>query len=363
VTSREELDAAARRVVADHLKHGTPYVLYLRHYGFDVLHGPDDASRQLTENYLLNNLGRGINLLTVQEHDAALGYGTAASAFARRAPAFFFDDSEWLAGIRRLIIHADLVFSECLFLSGGVRAELDFAYHNGAYDRTVLVLPPPSSMVATVDDDELVQMFPRVVYASEFFTRELLDSFAVRDLLDRVRAIAGLSKRERRRLVDPGERRRRYPVTWDGVASGYMATAAIQELAGEDGETESGWHHAFWSYFRAGAIHGLRLQAGQVTLQDVAPALVECYLSMGRLMLRSEERDGRIVLRGDLPFARQCAKSAQALVDRAGLSLFEPLVEGLVHDLEQYERAARLGPDRVIVEPRIKPIKTKRSTT
>ena len=360
--SREELDAAARRVVADHLEHGTPYVLYLRHYGFDVLHGPDDASRQLTENYLLDNLGRGVNLLTVQEHDAALGYGTASSAFARRAPAFFFDDSEWLSATSRLIVHADLVFSECLFLSGGVRAELDFAYRNGAYDRTVLVVPPPSSIVETVDDDELVQMFPRVVYASQSLTRELLDSFAVRDLLDRIRAIAGLGKRERRRLVDPAERRRRYPVTWDGVASGYMATAALEEL-GPGGQTESGWHHAFWSYFRAGAIHGLRLQTGQADLQSVGPALVECYLKMGQLMLRGEERDGRIVLHGDLTFARQCAQSAQSLVDRAGLPLFEPLVDSLVHDLEQFERAARLGPDRVVVEPWIKSIKTRRSTT
>jgi hypothetical protein len=83
---------------------------------------------------------------------------------------------------------------------------------------------------------------------------------------------------------------------------------------------------------------------------------------MGHLMLRSEERDGRIVLRGDLGFACQCAQTAQTVVDQAGLSLFEPLVEGLVRYLQQFERAARLGPQRVVVAPRIKPIKT-RSTT
>ena len=59
-----------------------------------------------------------------------------------------------------LIARADMIVSECLMLSHGVRFELETSLRLGRSDRTVLLLPPHGGYLALLDNEPLIQQFP-----------------------------------------------------------------------------------------------------------------------------------------------------------------------------------------------------------
>jgi hypothetical protein len=96
--------------------------------------------------------------------------------------------------------------------------------------------------------------------------------------------------------------------------------------------------------------------------RDAAAGLVDGYLKLGHLQLRfDEEADGKVILRGDLGFADQCARSAAALARRNRLASFEPLVERLRTSLEETRSVQAARPGQVVVRPRTRPILTRPS--
>lgn len=363
---REQLHAAAWRVIEEFTGDGVPYVLYLRKFDLHVLHGPDDLHRELLENYLLDEVTKlGANLVSIQEPgDAAASYVEDNIAFARRAPALSLG-GDWAKYARALIADADLIVSECLMLSPGVRSELEFAFRNGAIERVALVLPPPGSSLAPVDDDPAVQYVLRAVYTSELFNTAFLDSFVVADLIERLTRIAALPVSQRRALArDRNRKLREYPVTWAGVATGYKAQAGAQEFVDQaHGETDESWWLLFWSHFRrVGTLLWQVLHAG-LPEDQAAVDLVDGYLKMAYLQLRAgAPEEGKKVIRGDLDWAEQCAQSAAAFVRRNALTEFQPVVEGLRDDLDEVQSALAAYPGQILVRPRTKPILTRPAT-
>jgi hypothetical protein len=364
---REQLHTAALRVIDQFTTDGVPYVLYLRKFDFHVLHGPDDAHRELLENYLLDKVTKlGANLVSIQEPgDAVASYVEADVALARRAPALSLGDELWNEYAQALIADADLIVSECLSLSPGVRSELEFAFHGDAIDRIALVLPPPGSYFAPIDDEPAVQRVPRAIYASELSNTAFFNSFIVSDLLERLKRIAALPVAQRRALArDRGRKLREYPVTWDGVAAGYNASAVVQELADEaHGETDESWWLRFWWHFRRVATLTWQVFRAGLPENEAAASLVDSYLKMAHLQLRSGAREeGKQVIRGDLGFAEQCAQSAAALVQRNRLTAFQPLVKGLRENLAEVQSALAAHPGQIVVRPRTKPILVRPAT-
>jgi hypothetical protein len=361
---REQLNAAAWRVIDDFTGDGVPYVLYLRNFRLHVLHGPDDAHRELLENSLFDQVTKlGANLLSIQEPGGvAASYAEDDIALSRRAPALSLDDDQWAEYARALIADADLIVSECLMVSPGVRSELEFAFHGGTIDRIALVLAPPGSPLDPVDDEPAVQFVPRAVYADELNDTAFLDSFVVGDLAERLRRIAALPVAQRRALARDRDRKlREYPVTWAGVATGYNARAVAQELADMGHrETDESWWLRFWWHFRR--VTTLTWQMLHVGLpeSEAATGLVDGYLKMGYLQLRSGAREhGQRVIRGDLSFAEQCVQSAATLVRRNGIEEFQPLVTGLREQLDEVQSALAAHPEQIVVRPRTKPILTR----
>jgi hypothetical protein len=87
-----------------------------------------------------------------------------------------------------------------------VRAMEEILGTHSAIDRIALVLPPPGSPLAPVDDEPAVQFVPRAIYAHGLEDTAFLDSFVVRDLVERLKRIAALPVSERRALARNRER-------------------------------------------------------------------------------------------------------------------------------------------------------------
>src|SRR5262249_44788201 len=146
---------------------GMPFVLYLRKYDFLVLHGPMELGPELVEAALEEALPKEVHVLTVQSHKAG-EYTGLEDRFDRSAPALFLKDDEWADVVENLIPLADMIVMECFMLGEGVRLELEGIKRGRRWDRTVLLLPPLESPLAMLDNDPLIQMFPRCIWMDEF---------------------------------------------------------------------------------------------------------------------------------------------------------------------------------------------------
>jgi hypothetical protein len=356
--SHRRLYGKGVKVIREYTNEGKPFVLYLRKFDIDVLHGQNPIDRHLTDNYIMSNLPQGVNLITIL--DASELTDVKGTPTARLAPSLSLPHTAWKSVVDVLIKEADMIVSECHMLTEGVTYELKSCLRHDKEDQTVLILPPPNSFLKTIDDEELVQMFPRCIWANEFHKKNLFDSFVIADLLERIKKIGRLSKEKRMRLLNNVDRLSRYPITYRGVVEGYMNNALMAELSDLNDEDEEGWHYRFWSYFRASSILGLQLLRQQVTLREIIIDLVDCFLKMTYLMLWSKEDQGIIVVRGDLEFARKCAISAYnlALKDKVASSVYLKIASKLLSEIDQLEGIIATNTDRVIVRSPIKQIVT-----
>jgi hypothetical protein len=159
-------------------------------------------------------------------------------------------------------------------LSEGVRRELQMIYDAHRWDRTVLVLPPLHSYLATVDSDSLIQLFPRCVWADSLHRELFTDSPAVADLLERIRAIAHLPVETRRTLSDLSARDKAYPVDLMPVAQHLETEAEVGLVFNQ--EDEATRYYAFWQMYRASAIRGVRYRQGDKSTSNCWK-LAHCY--------------------------------------------------------------------------------------
>lgn len=362
---RLHLHEAALAVIDDYTTKGLPFAIYFRKYGFQVSHGPMELGPQLIENVLQDAMPPGAQVLTVQSHDdISIEYTGAGGRFNRSAPALYIKDEEWREFVSKLIPLADLIISECYMLSEGVRFELEVAAHYDLWDRTVLLLPPQKSYLKLIDNDPLIQIFPRCIWMDSFHTESVAESPLVQDLIVRMEQIAALSDNERQRLIDPAVRDKEYPINLLPIAEHYESNAMSRlQWQSEDERTE---YYSFWELFRAAAIRGVMLLSGDDSF-DNRISLSDANYHMSVHMLNHEREGDKIIFTGDLEFAEQCAESAYALIRESDGPtadyFFRQRAENQLQSVLEIRRYIEAHPGRCILRPRYGPFPVHRVST
>lgn len=344
---RLALDVAARQVLRDYADRGTPFALFLRTFSVSSYRGPAEFGQRLLEYSIRDALPPGVELLTVQDREGL--------SKIRGAPGLVLADSEWQNVVTELIGSADLIVSECIYLTQGVRFELEAAYAAGRWDRTVVLLPSLHGLHGTLDSDPLIQLFPRCVW-QDSLDRALpaqLPEFT--DLMERLRAIAGLSEDARRQRMDRAGAIPPDTVNLIPLAESYESTADMSwTFAGDD---DSALYYGFWRLFRAASIRELALKSG-----DRSPgnrlSLAQDYLRMSDGMLEAETDDDKWILSGDVAFAEQCARSAYTLAEES--ERLRNAAEQRFNDVLRLKEAIVREPQRFILRPRYGPFVTGR---
>lgn len=353
---RLELHNAAMNALADCDATGAPLALYLRKFDVTVAHGPPEDGPSLLENILFAAMPAGAHLVTIQCHGADAEYAGNLTAFDRDAPALFLPNEEWDRVPAALIPRADLVVSECLMLSGGVRTELEQAYAARRWDRTVLVLPPVDGPFAPIDSEAIIQMFPRGIWANALKTESFVDSPVIADLLARMGAITALPAAERLALRDPVARDRAFPIDLMLLAKHYEFDAQLRSLQ-QDTDPRARYE-GFWTMFRASAIRGEALLRGDDSDSN-RMRMADLYLQMAAIMFDHERDDDCRVLVGDLAFAEQCATSAYHLVRGEGWyqNRMRARAAETLEQVDQVRRALAEHPERLVARPRYGPFR------
>lgn len=309
--ARESMHTAALRVVARYENEGMPFVLYFRKFGIEVLHGPAELGRKLTENALRDALPAEVEVITIQDQRSQT-YDLGSSRLRREAPALLLADEHWAEVARMLIPRADLIVSEPLMLSKGVRVELQMIYDACRWDRTVLVLPPQHSYLRMIDNDSLIQMFPRCVWADALHYESLTSSPLVADLLERIHAIARLPVETRRTFSELSARDKAYPVDLLAVAQHLETEAELGSVVFNQ-EDQARRYYAFWQMFRASAIRGVKYKQGDRSASNRCK-LAHSYIEMSNIMLDHSKEGDRFILHGDPTEAKMLVQSAYELL-------------------------------------------------
>ena len=304
------MHAAALRAIEAYQNEGTPFALYFRKFDIEVLHGPFELGPKLTENALRDALPPEVEVITIQDQ-GSMTYNLGSSRFRREAPALLLADEHWAEVAKALIPLADLIVSEPLMLSEGVRLELQMIYDAHRWDRTVLVLPPQHSPLPMIDNDSLIQLFPRCVWADSLHREPFTDSPVVADLLERMRAIARLPVETRRTLSDLAARDKAYPVDLVPVAQHLETEAELGSVFNQ--EDEATRYYAFWRMFRASAIRGVRYRQGDKSSSNRCK-LAHSYIEMSKIMLDHSTEGDRFILQGDPAEAKVLVQSACGLL-------------------------------------------------
>jgi hypothetical protein len=197
-------------------------------------------------------------------------------------------------------------------LSEGVRRELQMIYDLHRWDRTVLVLPPLHSYEETVDNDSLIQMFPRCVWADSLHEEPLTASPMIVDLLERIRAIARLPVETRCTLSDVRARDKAYPIDLLPIAEHLETEAMLGSLVDDD----TARYYGFWQMFRASAIRGVSYKQGTKSTSNLCK-LAHSYLEMSNIMLSASREGDNLIIQGDPAEAKLLVQSAYGLLEQA----------------------------------------------
>ncbi len=305
---RLQLHERALQAIEDHKSKGTPFALYFRKYDFTVTHGPMEFGPRLTENVLYDAMPPGTNLITIQDQKDYMAYSGKHFFADRVAPALLLEDEHLEEVAKSLITSADLIVSECYMLSDAVRLELEAAFQANKWDKTVLLLPPQESYLELVDNNPLIQKFPRCIWMDDFHDKLLVEMPQISDLFARMGKIASLPDEERSRTVAQ-ERTKAFPVDLRPLAMHYENSAQWRSM---QQDTRS-LYYGFWELFRVGSIRGLLMQSGDTSVENRI-AMSNACLQMAAIMLHHDQDGEKIILSGDLEFAAQMAGTASALV-------------------------------------------------
>lgn len=241
----------------------------------------------LLENHLWATLSlHRIGVLTIVNSEevrlpGALGHG---------APALVVSNDRWQGVVSDLIAKAEMIVCEVPVLTPGAGFELSTCVEKGKVAQTIVIIPSPDGPFAPLDDEPQIKSFPRVIYYDELPELGAVNHFVFRDLVDRARAIAGLEPSERRAVVDAGQLRERFPVTFAGLREGYESAAADYEAAGQP-------RKAARSYFRALVV---------AVAQQNDAALAAISEEVARLALAMGDRPAAVnYLKGGIKFAER----------------------------------------------------------
>jgi hypothetical protein len=285
ITSLENRDKRARQILARWEESRLPFILYLRSFRVTIPHG---GGYHLENHfYALHSLNvNRVGVLTIVDPDevplpGARGHG---------APALVLKNDEWKATVADLIPKAAMIVSEVPVLSGGAAFELQACIDQRRRAGTVVIIPPPDSVIEALDDHPLISNFPRVLWSDELPDLSPSQLFVFRDLLERAIVIAKLPPDERRRLTDSGELLSRFPIILENLHQGYEAFAAGYLERGE-------LARAARTYFRA--IVAASANKDTEALVVLAEKTAHVQLAMG-------DRDrARNYLEGAARFARE----------------------------------------------------------
>jgi hypothetical protein len=225
---RKGLHAAALALLAEHEKTGKPFALYLRAFAIRQLYGHkldkhgklvDEGTALVLEEHLQRSLApRGVGVIKIEDTKIP-------DVLGGRVPALVLDQDKWFPVVERLIASAELIVSECQFLSPGVLAELKACIELGRVDRTVLLLPSPPVVLGGKPED--IEPFARATYQHDLIWDFPAKCVVFRDLVARIGRIAAMDPAKRVRLIRQGRLDEAEPVTFRGVPTGLLRLASI----------------------------------------------------------------------------------------------------------------------------------------
>ena len=354
--TREEMHAQALDVLRDRDRDGTPFILYLTKFGLHISHTASPFGPELLENSILDAVPECVNVIRIQDHEKIDSYSSSAISIRRRAPALLLDDESWKDVAEELLSSADLIISECYMLAAGVRFELERAYNLGRWDRTVLVLPPLRSLIAPVDNDPLIQMFPFCVWADEFHTHQFFDLPVTKPMLKRLQALAALPPESLRALATPQARAAFMPLDFEAIARDLT-----REMRMSLSDDESTHYYSFWTLFRAAALRSVLLAKGEAT-DEVLFSLASNQLEMSTAMLNFEDKDDKITFKGVIENGEQMAISAWTLFSASNNVFATEMAERAAERIADYQkirRAVTETPERFRIAPIYGPFLTR----
>jgi tetratricopeptide (TPR) repeat protein len=319
--------AAALAILEDHTATGRPFGLFLHAFAIRqyYCHRPDGSGALLLDQHLDRVLrAEGARLVKVQDTDRF-------SATLSDAPALLLKNETWLAAVRALMARAEMIVSECQFLSPGVLAELQALAEMRRIDRTILVLPsPPLDFIGNKDD---VQVFARAIHQHELIVEYPARTFVFADLIDRIGRIARLDAAERVRLIAETGLDAAVPVSFQGVPEG------LERLA-RDYAKDKNLGAAYFAGSRAIKCSGLAL--GPENALQLKLRIADAYGEAGNIPLAITEFDE---IEKEAATVAPAARDAIVAATRQSRSkwlaiLFEQLhLKGQVRELWQLARS------------------------
>ena len=215
---------AALEILEDFNATGRPFALFLRAFRIRQLYchasdGGDGGDGILLEVHLQRVLQRfGANIIRVQDTE-----GGVESALPNETPGLLLAHDSWLEAVKALLARAELIVSECQFLTPGVLAELKACENSGKIDQTVLVLP--SAPFEFIGNDPALIHFPRAIQQLDLDPACPARSAVFADLIERMAKIAAMHSGERVPLIRENRLRSAVPVTYHEVPEGLWQRA------------------------------------------------------------------------------------------------------------------------------------------
>ena len=234
------LHEAALDVLDEFNTRGTPFALYLRAFAVRQLYchasdGGDGGDGILLDVHFARHLRQiGANIVRVQDT-------SMPDVLATETPGLLLHHGTWLAAVEQLIGAAQLIISECQFMSPGVVSELR-ACAEMRIDQTVLVTP--STPFEFVGNEDLSQLFPRMIQQFDLDLACPARTFVFEDLIERMAKIATLDIAERLQLIRYGRLDGTIPVTYRGVVEGQLDLARRYAQEQSAGATYFAGSHA-----------------------------------------------------------------------------------------------------------------------
>ena len=285
----------ALEILEQHEQSGRPFALALRTYYIKQLYGegPDGYADINFENSLWEHLNAmGIGLIAVEDQ-SSLSLDKVAMGLA--TPALRLTDTGWIDAVRAMIARAELITSECQFLSPGVGLELKACVDTRRTDRTVLLLSPPP--FESLDDREEIAPFPRAIHADEVDWKAPLNHFLFSDLIARLTAIVGLSVDERLALLRGGDLDSKFPISLGNVFMRFEELAHGHQKAGR--KTRVAFCYSRLTQIarhggddRFTAMYLTQLAQARLVIGDFKGG-VDSVLEAENLLKRDEEKSGR----------------------------------------------------------------------
>jgi len=319
---RNERHTQALDIVRQQEEDGRPFILYLRDFrgGERVVREQHHERHPFTiDNKLLEQVSPDIGVVFIQsEAEEKHWEQRPSNELGPQGPGLQLPNDGWQQVAARLIELAEVIFVDAPLLSAGTRFELETCLSKSRVHHTVVVLDAPNHMrwqqshTSADEGNELIQRFTRVVWADDLH-KDVVGNFAVKDLIDRARAIAASPRETRCGLIRSGTLNQEFPVRYEGVADEYIFRSALRAQSRTPWHAdpwEDNWERTFWGFHRAVLVMHATIALGLVKPEACADRLVECYRAMVNLLGENLITDRGMVMRGHYELCRRLSEIA-----------------------------------------------------